>query len=122
MVLLKYFKKTSVLPNPNGPLSEHMHSSSITAANKEVQKVLDSGEGGVTSKRGNYTKYTEEERAQVAKRASEMGVANTIRFFKKKFPDLKESMARTWKKQYELELKAKHKSGESTDLKKLVRS
>ncbi len=67
----------------------------LSAANKEVQKVLDSWEGGVTSKRGNYTKYTEEERAQVAKRASEMGVA--IRFFKKKFPVLKESMARTWK-------------------------
>ena len=51
MALLKYFKKASVLPSPDGPLSEKMPSATIAAANKEVQKVLDSVEDGSTSKR-----------------------------------------------------------------------
>ena len=36
MVLLKYFQKVSVLPNPNGPLSDHVPSVAIASANKEV--------------------------------------------------------------------------------------
>ena len=41
MALLQYFKKSSLLPNPNGPLSERMPSSSIVSANKEVENLLD---------------------------------------------------------------------------------
>ena len=124
MALLKYFKKASVLPSPDGPLSEKMPSATIAAANKEVQKVLDSMEDGSTSKRAPYSKYSDVERARVAKRASEMGVTNTIRFFKKDFPDrpLKEGTVRTWKKQYESQLKARRISGKSTDLTKMESS
>ena len=121
MALLKYFKKASVLPSPDGPLSDHMPSARIAAANKEVQKIMNLVEDDSTSKRGSYTKYSNEERTRVAKRASEMGVTSTIRFFKKDFPDrpLKESTVRTWKKQYELQLKARIISGRSTNLTKM---
>ena len=37
MALCKYFKKSSVLPNPNGSLSDRMPSSVIISANNEVQ-------------------------------------------------------------------------------------
>ena len=75
MALLKYFKKSSSLPNPNGPLSQRMPSSSIASANKEVQDVLDrADECHSGSKRGQYARYMDEEKAKVAKRASEMGV------------------------------------------------
>ena len=40
VVLLKYFKKSSFLPNPNGPLSEQMPSSSIVLADRDVQNLL----------------------------------------------------------------------------------
>ena len=57
----------------------------------------------------------------MAKRASEMGVSNTMRFFKKEFSDrpLKESTVRTWKDKYELELKLRHKLGKPMEVKKL---
>ena len=41
MALLKYFQKTSALPNPNGPLSSHVPPSSIASANKEVKPLVD---------------------------------------------------------------------------------
>ena len=121
MALLKYFKKTSLLPNPNGPLSERMPSSSITSANKEVQSELNSDGETLGSKRGHYARYSDEERTQVAKRASEMGVTNSLRFFGKKFADhpLKESTVRTWKKQYEQEIKLRYKVGQPMEITKL---
>ena len=70
MTLLKYFKKSSLLPNPNGPLSEQMPSSSIALANREVQNLLNDENFG--SKRGQYAKYSDDERAKVAKLASEI--------------------------------------------------
>jgi hypothetical protein len=84
-----------------------MPSSSIVAANKEVKCLVDVKAEESHSKRGQYTKYSDEERAKVAKRASEMGVTNSMRFFKKEFHDcpLKESTVHTWKNKYEQELK-----------------
>ena len=48
--------------------------------------------------RGQYFSYTDKERACIAKRASEFGVTNTIRFFSIEFVDrpLKESAVQTW--------------------------
>ena len=51
MVLLKYFKKSSFLPNPNGSLSEQMPPSSITLANREVLNLLNDESFG--SKKAN---------------------------------------------------------------------
>lgn len=83
MSLLNYFsKKSSLLPNPNGALSQRM-----PAANKEVKCLVDVKEEESRSKRGQYRKYSDEERAKVAKCASEMGVTNSMRFFKKEFHD-----------------------------------
>ncbi len=81
MALLKYFKKSSLLPNPNGPLSERMPSSSIVSANKEVENLLD---GDKKPTRGQYTKCSDEEKAKVAKRASEMGVTQARYDFSKR--------------------------------------
>ena len=108
MALLKFLKKSSVLPHPNGPLSEQVPSSSIAAANKEVKSLVVTPVDGTGVKRGrsNYGTYSDEERARVGKCASEMGVANTLRFFKDEFVDhpLKESTVRGWKVRYEQEL------------------
>ena len=76
MVLLNYFKKSSFLPNPNGPLSEQMPSFRIVLANRDVQNLLN--DENLRSKRRQYTKYSEYERAKVVKRASKMGVTNSI--------------------------------------------
>ena len=92
MALLKYFQR-SRLPNPNGPLSNHVPPSSIAAANKEVKALL---EKTLNKERGKYSVYTEAEKSLVAKRAAEMRVTNTIQHFQKRFPEhqLKESTVR----------------------------
>ena len=59
MALLKYFKKNSVLPDPNGPLSRSLPSSSISAANKAVKPVLDAVEGKTTEGKTTEGKTTE---------------------------------------------------------------
>ena len=95
MALLKYFKKSTVLPNPDGPLSDRMPSSAIISANKEVESLLTQVKDGsssaqsttVTRKRGCYHSYTEEEKTRIAKWAAEFGVASTIRHFSKEFVD-----------------------------------
>ena len=40
MALLKYFKKVTVLPNPEGPLSDCMPSAAISSANNEVKDLV----------------------------------------------------------------------------------
>ena len=87
MALLKYFKKSekksSVLPNPDGPLS----ASAIASANKEVERLLAQQDGSLAAhgttgrKRGRYHSFTEKEKARVAKRAAEYGVANGIKHY-----------------------------------------
>lgn len=117
MALLKYFKKTSVLPNPNGPLSSHIPPPAIVSANKEVKPLLD----GQPTARGKYFVYSEKEKLKIAKRAAEMGVTNTIRHFKKEFSDrpLKESTVRTWMNAYRKELAERQRSGSELEIKKL---
>ena len=69
MALLKYFKpiNRSTLPLPSGPLSEIVPSSSIKAANKEVESIFfhenDPEENSATAeskmiKRGPYVKFS----------------------------------------------------------------
>ena len=40
MALLKYLQRTSTLPNPQGPLSRVIPSSSVAAANEEVKRAV----------------------------------------------------------------------------------
>ena len=81
------------LPNLNGPLSHHVPSSTIVAANKEVKPLL---EKTLLRECGKYYVYTEEEKFLV-KRAVEMGTTNTIRHFQKNFAEhpLKEGIVRS---------------------------
>jgi hypothetical protein len=82
MALLTYFKKKSVLPNPEGPLSKCMPPTAIVSANKEVKSIIvNEEEGACSSKsRGSYLSYTDEEKARIAKRAAEFGVINLVLF------------------------------------------
>ena len=111
MWLLTFFKRESILPHPNGPLSQLVPSSSIAAANKAVKGILspesvvkDTKPGTQHSDRthGLYEQFTSEEKARIGKRAAEHGVASTVCYFNKVFPDrvVKESSVRTWKKKY----------------------
>uniref|UniRef100_A0A1X7SSP5 Uncharacterized protein n=1 Tax=Amphimedon queenslandica TaxID=400682 RepID=A0A1X7SSP5_AMPQE len=103
MSLLKYFNK-SVLPNPEGPLSDRVPTAVISSANKEVKDLVSTSSRATTStaKRGPYLSYTEEEKVRIAKRAVEFGMPNTIRHFNKEMVNrpLKESTVRTWVTKY----------------------
>ena len=120
MALLKYFKKASVLPNANGPLSTSVPPSTIVSVNKDVKPLLD-GQPSDSNGRGKYLVYTEEEKLKIAKRAAEMGVTNTIRHFKKDFSDrpLKESTVCTWMNKYKRELAERRRSGSDLEMKML---
>ena len=85
MSLYKYFKKTTgdeaFLPDPSGPLSTKVPSSTIAMANKEVMKVLGSTneESNLArANRGQYESFTPVEKATIAKYAIEIGVTKAI--------------------------------------------
>jgi len=109
MSILNYFKcqpkgsseEKLQLPDPRGPLCARVPSSAIEVANRQVAKVLTA-----PACRGPYFKLTPAQRLQVGKRASENGIASSIRHFKKKYPDLllKETTVRRLKNLYQLEL------------------
>ena len=90
--ILKYFSlkkdqsEDKKLPDPSGPLSKVIPSSSIASCNAEVTKVLKLQATRVAKK--CYTKLTPVQRYDIGKRGAEMGVTAAIRYFKKKFPDL----------------------------------
>ena len=94
MSLLKYFN--SILPHPNGPLSQSVRFSSIAAASKAVEGILSPGSVIEDTKlgtqhpdrtRGSYEQFTAEEKERIGKRAAEHGVASTVRYFNKVFSD-----------------------------------
>ena len=76
MVLLKYFQRVSdTLPSLDGPLSVSVPSSLISAANKNVKRAIEQAMSSSTArKRGSHDNFTPEEKAWIAKRASEHGV------------------------------------------------
>ena len=94
MALHNYFKtiEEGNLPDPRGSLSKVVPSSAISAANSEVK-----ARGLGTSKRGSYAKLTQQQKAEIGKRAAEHGIASTIRYYAKRLPDcpLKERSGRT---------------------------
>ena len=100
MVLLKYFKIEKcgpLLPDHSGSLNQHLSSSAIEEANKEVTAVL-----GDPAKRHPYLKIFPEQKAIIARYAVNHGIVNVVRQFSKDFPEnsLKESTIRGWKKTY----------------------
>ena len=115
MALYCYFKRHSddKLPDPRGLLSIKIPSTSITSANVEVRHVVNQE----PASRGPYAKFTAEpqivsftilslaeQRAVIGKRAAEHGVAATIHFYAKEFPNLKESSVCSWKSTYTSEI------------------
>ena len=88
--MYRYFKLHSSdrLPDPMGPLSLEIPSTSIVSANEEVRRVASAEP---SKQRGPYAKFTTEQRAVIGKQATEHGITATIRYNAKQFPDLKES-------------------------------
>ncbi len=122
MALYKYFKKNSVLPNPDGPLSTRVPPSAIAEANKQVQPLIENDSASKKSgKRGQYLVYTDEEKCKIGKRAAEMGVTSTLRFYQKEFADrpLKESTVRTWATKYKIEMAQRSRFGKEMEIAKL---
>lgn len=133
MAMFKYFTKKalpSTLPHPNGPLAEVIPSTSIDAANKEVQAIIESatrqenlgeesGPEGKDTKRGPYVKFSQQAKITVAKYATEHGVAAALRHFVKRFPELKESSIRTWRNGYIIVMQRKRKVGDDSSLNEL---
>ena len=58
-----------------------------------------------SSKRGQYTKFTDADRFDIGQYASENGPAATVRKFSKKFPTLNESTVRGLRKKYNEQVK-----------------
>ena len=110
MALLRYFekkdsKKQILLPHPNGPLAKVL-SPAIKVANLRVGAIMESAESSATTrKRGPFAKYTAEQKALIGKRATECGVAATVCYFIKQYPNLKENTVRDWRDLYKSELK-----------------
>ena len=107
--ILRYFhlvkdpssSKAAGLPDPNGPLSKVIPSSTIAAANEKVCAI---GKTGAVSKMP-YLHLTAAQKYQVGKRAAEFGTTNTIRYYARRFPGipLKETSVRRFKSQYHAE-------------------
>ena len=94
MSLLRCFKAssdTTKLPDPCGPLSTTVPSSSIESANAEVKWVIETEEFWSTKKRPLWEVFSW---FQIGKHAAENGV-----FYAKKFI-MKESSVQTWKNAY----------------------
>ena len=97
------------MPDPPDPLSIKIHvpSTSIASANVEVRCVVSQE----PVSRGPYPKLTAKQRAVIGKRVAEHGVAVTIRFYVKEFPNLKESSVHTWKSTYTSKIKERRREG-----------
>ncbi len=83
MSLYNFFQpvQRECLPDPRGPLSRQVPSSATASANSLVTAVLQSPAVQpvcTQSQRGQYTKLTPEQKAEVGKRAVEHGIASTI--------------------------------------------
>ena len=116
--ILKYFhivRKPSSsetnLPDPNGPLSKVIPSSTIAAANEKVC-AIDKMPGAAS--RTPYLHLTGAQKYQVGKRAAEFGTTNTLWYYARHFPTipLKETSVRRFKSQYQSLLSKKKRPGE----------
>ena len=109
MALHHYFKISSKLPNPNGPLSESIPSQVIKEANEIVKQSTQNGSTKLS--RGTYLKFTPTQQAQAAKYAIENGNQAAIHRYSKEFcTEIKESIPSTWKSKYLNEIKEHHKA------------
>ena len=115
MALYWYFKvhsADSILPDPQGPLSNKVPWTAIASAN-EVKNVAQ--QPAKLRARSPYTKFTAEQRAAIGKRAAEHehGVAATVHYCEKQYPNgyVKDSSARRWRNAYTSEIKKRRREG-----------
>ena len=73
------------LPDPNGPLSKVIPSSTIAKIN---DKVISAIEKPVAVSRGSYFHVTAAQKYQIGRRTAEFGATNTLRYYAKNFPSL----------------------------------
>ena len=100
--LHKFFQSVTLSKSDETGLGE-----SITKeVNRAVERipVLKERNGGPTRRR-KYTHFSSENRAKIAKYASQCGITAAIRHFSKEFPGFGESTVRQFKKQYLAEVK-----------------
>ena len=92
MSILKYFRRdvdgsaTNKLPDPHGSLSKEVPSSAIERANTSVMPIIEHLESG---KRGKYLILTPAQRYEIGRRAAEHGVTATLRYYLRRFAELK---------------------------------
>lgn len=118
--LLGYFERKdsregldkTLLPDPEGPLSLKVPTSTIISANNEADSVLQlttmSGPPDESRKRtrGLYDKFSPEEKAIIAHAAMDNGVTQTVNKYNKDLQErkLKKSTVQTWVQEYKREL------------------
>jgi len=116
MSLYRYFKPVAKsLPDPNGPLSSVMPSSTIKAANDAVLATQSRQTEGASkpSKRGPYVMLTGVQQAEVARYAFSHGNKAAIRRYGEEYStEIKDSSVSTWKSKYAEELDHKREAGE----------
>ena len=117
MSILKYFKwkhkdAALPLPDPVGPLSKDVPTSSIIEANNEVLKAI--ADQSTRKKKGPYIKVAPECKAKVAKYALEHGNCAAARKYSRELNEnLNESTVRSWVKAYQAEWLKKRKLGDT---------
>ena len=104
------------LPNPSGPLSKAIPSSAIESANAAVREVVIERQAP-NAKRGKYQHYSDKEKAEIAKRAIDHGITDTVRHYASLYPERSEipiSSVATWKARYlkELKIRVRESQGE----------
>ena len=117
MSILKYFKwkhkdVALPLPDPVGPLSKDVPTSSIIEANNEVLKAI--ADQSTRKKKGPYIKVAPECKAKVAKYALEHSNCAAARKYSRELNEnLNESTVRSWVKAYQAEWLKKRKLGDT---------
>ena len=115
MSLLKYLKKDcSLLPNPNGPLSEHLSLRGIEECNSRVSEIMEKQTNTSSNKslmrtptRGKYAIYSPNDCAKIWKYAAENGPTSAIRKFTTEFSGLKETTVSLFQDSYKKEIKTR---------------
>ena len=112
--LYRYFKYTSstVIPDPEGPLSKIIPSSTIEAVNKSAEEVVNVyvESGSVITvattdddykagkKQGHYNHYSAKDKGTIDNHAIQYGTSVAIKLFKPQYPSLKWSTVNNWRR------------------------
>lgn len=115
MSILKFLKQKDPIPDHNAGLMELLGPEALKEANENVRRVLSEDTKSPSPSRGKYSVYSPSDRAEIGKFCAEHGSAKTLRKFKDRFPDLKESTARYMRGKYHTEIKSRKRKLEFND-------